>query len=436
MAHVVFRQFKVISQHALQSLHRYRGVFVVRNVRLLLGTAAISYVGDWFNLVALTALSYRFAGGALGVGGMLAVTLIPRLLFQGPAGTLVDRAPGQRPLLVALLLLGVLSASFAVLALVPVLWLLYVLVFATETVQTIVRPAFMVQLMRLVPHEERGVANAFHSMLMTVGASLGPLLGSLLLPLVGPAILFMINGLTFFGVAMAVRLQRDEPTSARKVMLRHEGDTDVVSDEVHVPSEHAQSYWWLVRRPAVVLFIGLTLATSLLILATMALFPVRSLNLGLGEAGVGYFYAMVPIGAFIGGIVAGTGSYTTRFALVVVAGAECMSALCQILFGLSQSPVFALIALAVFGASMEIGEIAGITFFQNQLPESIYGRFFSLFLMAHGAGGLIGSLLAPLLERTFNAGIVLVFFALPTLGLAVVLGLLSWTTRWSTAARA
>jgi sugar phosphate permease len=416
---VIVGQLKAVSHGAQQSLQRYQRLLAARNIWLLLGSATISYIGDWFNIVALTALSYQVAGGAIGVGGMLAVTLIPRLIFQGLAGALVDRSPGRRLLMLALLLLGVLSSLFVVLTWVPLLWLLYMLVFATETVQTVVRPAFMVLLMRLVPQAQRGVANALHSILMTVGASLGPLLGAILLPLLQAAALFILNGLTFVVIALAVRLLRDEPTAQTEELISQEPGINAASDEQASESGQAQSYWWLLRQPAVVLFIGLTLASSLLILGTMALFPVRSQNLGLGESGVGYFYAMVPIGAFIGGIIAGIGTYTTRLALMLVAGAECISALCQMLFGLSQSPVLALIALAAFGVSMELGEVAGVTFFQNQLPDKIYGRFFSLFLMAHGAGGLFGALLA--------------LFALPTLGLASALGLTSWTPRKSTA---
>jgi sugar phosphate permease len=430
---VIVGQLKAVSHGAQQSLQRYQRLLAARNIWLLLGSATISYIGDWFNIVALTALSYQVAGGAIGVGGMLAVTLIPRLIFQGPAGALVDRSPGRRLLMLALLLLGVLSSLFVVLTWVPLLWLLYMLVFATETVQTVVRPAFMVLLMRLVPQAQHGVANALHSILMTVGASLGPLLGAILLPLLGAAALFILNGLTFVVIALAVRLLRDEPTAQTEELISQEPGINAASDEQASESGQAQSYWWLLRQPAVVLFIGLTLASSLLILGTMALFPVRSQNLGLGESGVGYFYAMVPIGAFIGGIIAGIGTYTTRLALMLVAGAECISALCQMLFGLSQSPVLALIALAAFGVSMELGEVAGVTFFQNQLPDKIYGRFFSLFLMAHGAGGLFGALLAPLLEQALSAGSVLVLFALPTLGLASALGLTSWTPRKSTA---
>ena len=58
---------------------------------MLLGAGVISEIGDWFNIVALISLPYGFGDGALGVGGMFAIRMLMRLIFQGPAGTFVDR---------------------------------------------------------------------------------------------------------------------------------------------------------------------------------------------------------------------------------------------------------------------------------------------------------------------------------------------------------
>ena len=72
-------------------LKHYRAVLAERNVALLLGAGVVSEIGDWFNTVALISLAYGFGNGALGVGGMFAARMLMRLLFQGPAGTFVDR---------------------------------------------------------------------------------------------------------------------------------------------------------------------------------------------------------------------------------------------------------------------------------------------------------------------------------------------------------
>ena len=51
-----------------QSLATYRTALSDRNVALLVGSGFISEIGDWFNMVALISLAYRFAETAEGVG--------------------------------------------------------------------------------------------------------------------------------------------------------------------------------------------------------------------------------------------------------------------------------------------------------------------------------------------------------------------------------
>src|SRR5215217_8709244 len=79
-----------------RTFEHYRAVLAERNVALLLGAGVISEIGDWFNTVALISLAYGYGDGALGVGGMFAVRMLMRVIFQGPAGTFVDRHAGRR----------------------------------------------------------------------------------------------------------------------------------------------------------------------------------------------------------------------------------------------------------------------------------------------------------------------------------------------------
>src|SRR5215207_11319652 len=113
-------------------LNQYRAVLAERNVALLLGAGTVSEIGDWFNTVALISLAYGFGDGALGVGGMFAVRMLMRLIFQGPAGTFVDRHAGRTLLFTSQLVMAVIAASFALLIIVPSLWLLYLLVVLLE----------------------------------------------------------------------------------------------------------------------------------------------------------------------------------------------------------------------------------------------------------------------------------------------------------------
>src|SRR5215213_397238 len=190
-------------------LKQYRAVLVERNIAILLGAGVISEIGDWFNTVAIISLAYGFGDGALGVGGMFAVRMLMRLIFQGPAGTFVDRHAGRKLLFTSQLVMAVIASSFALLVAVPTLWLLYMLVILLEVANCIAHPAFMVELRAEAPEEKRSAANGVLFASMTTAQLVGPVLGALVLAPFGAGAVFAINGLTFFGVAVAVAKMRD-----------------------------------------------------------------------------------------------------------------------------------------------------------------------------------------------------------------------------------
>ena len=179
---------------------RYRALRDAPEARRLLAAAAGSYIGDRFNTIALIALAFELGDSALGVGGMIALWALPRLVIQAAAGSLVDRYPGKRLLMLTQLLMALLAGSFALLAIVPSLWLLYGLTLAMGIVRTADTPAFEVRLMALTPPTLRGTMNALHMMAWTAGEIIGPLLGALVLTLIGATPLFLLNGASFLVV--------------------------------------------------------------------------------------------------------------------------------------------------------------------------------------------------------------------------------------------
>ena len=95
-------------------------------------------------------------------------------------------------------------APFALLVMVPTLWLLYLLVILLEVANCIAHPAFMVELRTEAPEEQRSAANGVLFASMTTAQLVGPVLGALVLAPFGAGAVFALNGLTFFGVAVAV----------------------------------------------------------------------------------------------------------------------------------------------------------------------------------------------------------------------------------------
>jgi hypothetical protein len=231
-------------------------------------------------------------------------------------------------------------------------------------------------------------------------------LGGLVLVWLGAGPVFLLNGVTFAVVALVV------------LRLGLGGEARVASpvepaDNPATAAAHAGGYRWLLRRHDLVLFAAAALGITLTIRGAIALFVVRSHDVGLGDAGPGYFYAAVALGAIAGGLLAGAGLHTTPASLGLAAVAMILCAVALAGFGLADGPVLALSALTGAGLTTNVYEVLGMTFFQHRLPAEVYGRFMAIFLLALGGGGLIGALAGPLLNQVLSVGASLSILAAP-----------------------
>ena len=410
-----------------QARDRYRAILAERNVAMLLGAGVVSELGDWFNTVALISLSFHFSDSALGVGGMFAARMLTRLLAQGPAGTLVDRHAGRGLLFASQIAMAIVAASFALLVLAPALWILYLLVIMLEAVNCIARPAFMAELRAEAPEDQRSAANGALFASATTAQLLGPPLGALALGWSGPVVVFAINGVTFLAVAIVVArlgggLQgspRGRPTTP-----------DPAGSDALPGGQERLGYRWLLRRQDLALYILVCLSLALLVQATITLFVVRSHALGFGNGGVGLFYAAVAAGSVAGSVIAGArAQHAAPLYPAAVAMGVCAAALA--LFGAAAAAAIAIVALIVAGFATDFYEVVGLTYFQGTVPDAVYGRFFSVFLLALSAGALVGAIVGPILESALGVATSLAVLAAPAAALALLLLVSSkrWTGR-------
>jgi predicted MFS family arabinose efflux permease len=317
--------------------------------------------------------------------------------------------------------MAVIASAFALLVVVPALWLLYLLVILLEATNCIARPAFMVELKTEAPVEQRAVANGALFATMTTAQMVGPLLGALVLGASGAAAVFALNGLTFLGVAVAVSQLRGGLRASRRVEILP-SDADPLDNREREAA--VVGYSWLLRRRDLGLYMLVCLSLALLAQATITLFVVRALTFALDDGGVGLFYAAVGVGSVTGGIVAGAREeHAAPLFPAAIAMGICAIALA--VFGVAGSVLLSVIALIIAGFATDFYEVIGLTFFQGAIPDAVYARFFSVFLLALSAGGLVGAVAGPVLERVLGVGMSLVILALPSLVLASALGAMS-----------
>jgi predicted MFS family arabinose efflux permease len=256
---------------------------------------------------------------------------------------------------------------------------------------------------------------------MSTAQLVGPLLGGLVLAPFGAAAVFALNGATFLIVALVVtRLEGGLRATPAVVHDQDESDRPLSME----PNGGAISYAWLLRRWDLSIYVLACLCVALLVRATITLFVVRALVLGLGDGGIGLFYAAVAIGSIAGSVFAGVRTrHPTPLYPAAVAMALCATALT--VFGAVNLVVLAIVALVIAGFATDFYEVAGLTYFQTVIPDGLYARFLSVFYVALSAGGLVGALGGPVLERMLGVGMSLLVLAAPSLALALALALMS-----------
>ena len=161
--------------------------------------AASSNLGDGIRLGALPLLALSLTDDARLIGGVLAITTLPWLLFGAIGGVVVDRGNRRTLMVVGQLGRSALLALLVVLILLnqaTILWL-YVVAFGIGTGEIIVDTASQAAIPQLVEPHQLDRANA-HLIAATTGLEqiVGVTLGAVLFT-VGTSLPFFVDAATF-----------------------------------------------------------------------------------------------------------------------------------------------------------------------------------------------------------------------------------------------
>src|SRR5436190_5905256 len=183
---------------------------VVRNFRLFFSGQLISQIGNWLTLVAQTLLVLKLTDNGVALGALAAAQFGP-VLVLGPWGGLVaDRSDKRRLLLIVQTIAMIQSFTLAVLAFSghpPVLAIYGVALVGGISIafDNPARRAFVVE---MVPEDEINNAVSLNSALMTSSRVVGPALAGLLIATVGFGWCFLVDGLSYIAVLIALYRMR------------------------------------------------------------------------------------------------------------------------------------------------------------------------------------------------------------------------------------
>ena len=353
-----------------------------RDFRLFFAGQGVSQIGTWLQLIATSWLVYRLSGSAFMLGLAAFAMQIPFLVLAPLAGVFVDRLDRRR-VLVATNLIAALQATlmFAVVALGAVQpWHLVAGNLVLGIVNACDAPARQSILIQLVGgRRDLPNAIALNSIMMNLARFVGPMIGGLLIAVLGERWGFGANALSYFGMIWAL----SRISSAGRTLAPREGG---LLQQLAAGARYA--YGFLPARSALLLLT----ATSLTVNSYVALMPWFAREAFHGDSSMlGVLISAAGLGAVTGMAYLATRT-GVRGLFGLIAMTSSLSGAALLVFSVSTSLWLALPALYCVGLGLMLTAASTNTVLQTIVPDELRGRVASLYVMSFIGMAPVGSL--------------------------------------------
>ena len=338
--------------------------------RLLFVATLGSSVGTWMATIALTYEIQQRTHSAWWVSGLWIATLVPTVVLGLAAGPLVDRMSRKR-----LLVLSDLArlAVFVALAFVSSPTALVVLAGVAGIANSFFRPTVLAGLPNLVPEDELARGTSLLQTADWAATALGPILAGAIIGASGPHLVYWINAATFlYSAVLIVRIPAALLQSEQGITRGHWRD---VREGV---GEFTRS------RPLLTAFVALGFAVvatgfinvSEVFLATRSLHS-HAFGYGLlwGASGAGLVLGSLAVASFL----------EARRPLSVYPFLFLPWAVGALGAAVAPSIWVAAIAMVVCGVGNGLAFPLTVVIVQQNAPDRVRGRVFSVIISAHYA---------------------------------------------------
>jgi len=343
--------------------------------------------------IALAWLVYRLTNSAFLLGLVGFSGQIPTFLFASFAGVLVDRWNRHRMLVVTQVLSMAQAFTLSLLILTGTVrvWHIVVLSLLLGIVNAFDIPARQSFVVEMVEgKEDLGNAIALNSSMVNAARLLGPSMAGILIAAVGEGTCFLINGLSYLAVVVALLAMRTRPRDSkqRNSWIRQELRDGFIYTFGFAPIR------------AILLLLALV---SLMGMPYVVLMPVFAKDvLHGGPHALGFLMGASGVGALVGALylaskksVLGLGRLIPVTASVFGAG--------LVAFSLSHVLVLSLLLMLVVGFGQMVQMASSNTILQTIVEDDKRGRVMSFYTMAFMGMAPFGSLFAGTLASKIGA---------------------------------
>jgi MFS family permease len=340
-----------------------------RNFRLYLMGQGLSQAGTWMQTVAMGWLVLKVTGSGGMLGLVSAAQFMPTLLFGAFAGTLADRHSRWHMLQITQVLAAVIAIVLGLMVVTDTIsvWSLFVLAAAFGTVNAFDMPIRSSFVYELVGPEDITSAVGIGSTTNNVARIIGPGAAGVLIAAFGLAVPFLVNGVSFLAITIALLLMRQSEFVPKAPVKREKGQ---VREGIKVVWADSR-----LRTPML-----MTVVIGMLAYENQISLPLFAKYTFDREAtGYGILSSVMGVGSVIGGLlIARFGRATHKrlgFAAAFLGGSMLLAAVMPTFWTMSA-------ALLLVGA----GSVAFITMnsatLQLTSPVEVRGRVMALYITA------------------------------------------------------
>ena len=189
------------------------------NFRLYFGGQCISLIGTWMQQIAMSWLVFRLTGSVFLLATVTFMAQIPILVATPYMSVFVDRFDRRKLLMLTQSLSMLQALLMAVLTLTGLIqvWHIMILSLLIGLINALDNPTRQSFYPSLVPRDKFSNAIALNSAVINGSRLIGPAVGGVLIGLLGEGICFLLNGISYIAVIIALLMMRVMPQRGKGV---------------------------------------------------------------------------------------------------------------------------------------------------------------------------------------------------------------------------
>lgn len=188
--------------------------FESKNFRLFIAGQGISVIGTWMTQIATIWLVYHLTNSPLLLGVVGFAGQIPSFILSPLGGIFADRSNRRHVIIVTQILSMLQSLALAVLTLTGTIqiWQIIILSIFQGIISAFDIPARQSFITEIIEKKEHlGNAIALNSSIFNAARLIGPAIGGVLIAAVGTGICFLIDGVSYIAVIIALLAMNVKP---------------------------------------------------------------------------------------------------------------------------------------------------------------------------------------------------------------------------------